>query len=93
MVKFGSVFFELRHIATYFVVYKLYCIISLVKLSYKPLQGLRDRRAEPHRKKGFFIIAPGMPNAATSIAPHRKSWMPSCITLNRPHRGICLKEP
>jgi len=54
--------------ATYFVVYKLYCIVSLVKLSYKPLQGLRGRGAEPHRKKGFFIIVLGMPIAATSIA-------------------------
>ena len=68
MVKFSSAILELRHIATYFVVYKLYCIVSLVKLSYKPLQGLQGRGAEPHRKKGFFIIVPGMPIAATSIA-------------------------
>ncbi|MDI6885215.1 MAG: hypothetical protein QMD22_02485 [archaeon] len=30
-------------------------VVSLVKLSFKPLQGLRGRGAEPHIKKGCEV--------------------------------------
>jgi len=44
--------------AAYFVVYKLYCIISLVKLSYKPLQGLQVPTSNANFLCGCMVYLP-----------------------------------